>query len=46
MGRFANELADEGLTLEEFDVVVHLAWGRDGVLPLRALVASMVSGTS
>ena len=23
---------------------MHLAWARDGVLPLRALVASMVSG--
>lgn len=44
MSRFAHELAEEGLTLEEFDVVVHLAWARDGVLPLRSLVASMVSG--
>jgi DNA-binding MarR family transcriptional regulator len=44
MGRFAHDLADEDLTLEEFDVLVHLAWARDGVLPLRALVASMVSG--
>jgi MarR family 2-MHQ and catechol resistance regulon transcriptional repressor len=44
MSRFAHELAEEGLTLEEFDVVVHLAWARDGVLPLRELVASMVSG--
>ena len=44
MSRFAHDLADEDLTLEEFDVLVHLAWARDGVLPLRALVASMVSG--
>ncbi len=44
MGRFARDLADEDMTLEEFDVLVHLAWARDGVLPLRALVASMVSG--
>jgi DNA-binding MarR family transcriptional regulator len=44
MSRFAYDLADEDLTLEEFDVLVHLAWARDGVLPLRALVASMVSG--
>ena len=44
MSRFAHELAEQGLTLEEFDVVVHLAWARDGVLPLRSLVASMVSG--
>jgi DNA-binding MarR family transcriptional regulator len=44
MSRFAHDLADEDLTLEEFDVLVHLAWAQDGVLPLRALVASMVSG--
>jgi DNA-binding MarR family transcriptional regulator len=44
MGRFARDLADEDMTLEEFDVLVHLAWARDGVLPLRALVASMVTG--
>ena len=44
MGRFARDLADEDLTLEEFDVLVHLAWARDGVLPLRNLVASMVTG--
>lgn len=44
MGRFARDLANEDMTLEEFDVLVHLAWARDGVLPLRALVASMVTG--
>jgi DNA-binding MarR family transcriptional regulator len=44
MSRFAHDLADEDLSLEEFDVLVHLAWARDGVLPLRALVASIVSG--
>jgi DNA-binding MarR family transcriptional regulator len=44
MGRFASDLSVEGLTLEEFDVLVHLAWARDGQLPLRELVASMVSG--
>ena len=44
MSRFAHDLAEEDLTLEQFDVLVHLAWARDGVLPLRALVASMVSG--
>jgi DNA-binding MarR family transcriptional regulator len=44
MGRFAHDLAEEDLTLEEFDVLVHLAWSRDGVLPLRRLVASMVYG--
>ncbi len=44
MSRFAHDLAEEDLTLEEFDVLVHLAWAPDGTLPLRALVASMVSG--
>ena len=44
MSRFAHDLAEQGLTLEQFDVLVHLAWARDGVLPLRRLVASMVSG--
>lgn len=44
MGRFAHDLAGEDLTVEEFDVLVHLAWARDGVLPLRELVASLVSG--
>jgi DNA-binding MarR family transcriptional regulator len=44
MDRFVHDLAGEDLTLEEFDVLVHLAWARDGVLPLRELVASLVSG--
>lgn len=44
MGRFAHDLSAQGLTLEEFDVLVHLAWAKDGVLPLRELVASMVTG--
>jgi DNA-binding MarR family transcriptional regulator len=44
MSRFAHDLAEQDLTLEEFDVLVHLAWAPDGVLPLRALVASMVTG--
>ncbi len=44
MSRFSHDLADEDLTIAEFDVLVHLAWARDGVLPLRILVASMVSG--
>jgi DNA-binding MarR family transcriptional regulator len=44
MGRVAEELSEQGLTIEEFDVLVHLAWAPDGVLPLRELVASMVSG--
>jgi len=44
MGRFAHDLAAQDLTLEEFDVLVHLAWAQGGVLPLRELVASMVTG--
>jgi DNA-binding MarR family transcriptional regulator len=44
MSRFAQDLAEQDLTLEEFDVLVHLAWARDGALPLRQLVTSMVSG--
>ena len=44
MGRFAHDLAEQDLTLEEFDVLVHVAWARGGVLPLRELVASMVTG--
>jgi DNA-binding MarR family transcriptional regulator len=44
MSQFAHDLAEQDLTLEEFDVLVHLAWARDGVLPLRELVTSMVSG--
>jgi DNA-binding MarR family transcriptional regulator len=44
MGRFARDLAEHDLSLEAFDVLVHLAWARGGVLPLRELVASMVLG--
>ena len=44
MSRFGRDLAEQDLTLEEFDVLVHLSWARDGGLPLRQLVASMVSG--
>ena len=44
MGRFANDLAEHDLSLAEFDVLVHLAWARDGVMPLRQLVGSMVTG--
>ena len=44
MSRFGHDLAVQGLSLEEFDVLVHLAWARDGRLPLRELVASMVLG--
>jgi DNA-binding MarR family transcriptional regulator len=44
MGRFADDLSEQGLSLGEFDVLVHLAWAPDGILPLRQLVASMVTG--
>jgi DNA-binding MarR family transcriptional regulator len=44
MSRFAHDLTERDLTLEEFDVLVHLAWAREGVMPLRQLVASMVTG--
>jgi DNA-binding MarR family transcriptional regulator len=44
MSRFAHDLAEQDLSLEEFDVLVHLAWAPDGVLPLRSLVGSMVTG--
>lgn len=44
MSRFGQDLAEQGLTLEEFDVLVHLAWAPSGALPLRQLVASMVLG--
>ncbi len=44
MGRFARDLAGQDVTIEAFDVLVHLAWAPSGVLPLRELVASMVSG--
>lgn len=44
MSRFGHDLSELDLTLEEFDVLVHLAWAPSGVLPLRQLVASMVLG--
>src|SRR5512146_874436 len=42
MGRFRRDLAGSGLSLEEFDVLVHLAWVPSGTLPLHELTASMV----
>ena len=44
MGRFRRDLALEGLTIEEFDVLVHLAWAPTDTLPLQELTASMVLG--
>ena len=46
MGRFRRDLSEVGLTIEEFDVLIHLAWASEGVLPLRELTASMVLGDS
>ena len=44
MGRFRRDLSDVGLAIEEFDVLVHLAWAPQGALPLQELAASMVLG--
>ena len=44
MGRFRRDLAAAGLSLEQFDVLVHLAWAPAGTLPLHELTASMVVG--
>ena len=43
MSRFRRDLAGAGLSLEQFDVLVHMAWGsvRD-TAPLHELTASMV----
>ena len=42
MGRFRRDLAGSGLSLEEFDVLIHLAPAPSGTLPLHELTASMV----
>jgi DNA-binding MarR family transcriptional regulator len=44
MSRFRRDLAEVGLTIEEFDVLVHLAWAPAGALPLKELTASMLLG--
>jgi DNA-binding MarR family transcriptional regulator len=41
-GRFRRDLIETGLSLEQFDVLVHLAWAPSGTLPLHELTASMV----
>ena len=41
-GRFRRDLAGSGLSLEEFDVLIHLASAPSGTLPLHQLTASMV----
>ena len=40
--RFRRDLAAAGLSLEQFDVLVRLAWAPSGTLPLHELTASMV----
>src|SRR5215472_18593630 len=40
--RFRGDLAEAGLSLEQFDALVHLAWAPSGTLPLHELTASMV----
>jgi DNA-binding MarR family transcriptional regulator len=40
--RFRTDLAESGLSLEEFDVLIHLASAPSGTLPLHQLTASMV----
>ena len=42
MARFRRDLAGSGLSLEEFDVLVHLAWAPSQTLALHELTASMV----
>ena len=38
--------AGAGLSLEQFDVLVHLAWAPSGTVPLHELTASMVVADS
>jgi|SRR5215471_5142602 len=42
--RFRRDLAGIGLSLEQFDVLIHLAGAPSGTLPLHELTASMVVG--
>ena len=42
MTRFRRDLAASRLSLEEFDVLVHLAWATAGSLALHELTGSMV----
>jgi DNA-binding MarR family transcriptional regulator len=46
MGQFKTDLARAGLSVEEFDVLVHLAWARDETLMLQELTSSMVLSAS
>jgi DNA-binding MarR family transcriptional regulator len=40
--RFRSDLAGSGMSMEEFEVLVHLAWAPSGTLGLQELTASMV----
>src|SRR5260370_1497077 len=40
--QFRRDLAAAGLSLEQFDVLVHLAWAPSGTLSLHELTASNV----
>jgi MarR family 2-MHQ and catechol resistance regulon transcriptional repressor len=42
MARFKGDLARWGLSVEEFDVLVHLRWAPSQTLSLRELSATMV----
>jgi len=42
MGRFRRDLAGSGLSLEEFDALIHLAQAPSGTLPLHELTDSML----
>ena len=42
MGRFRRDLAGSGLSLEEFDALIHLAQAPAGTLPLHELTDSML----
>ena len=44
MGRFRRDLAASGLSLEEFDALIHLAQAPAGTLTLHELTASMLVG--
>ena len=46
MSRFRRDLAEFDVTIEEFDVLVHLAWASGGALPLQELTTSMVLGNA
>jgi len=46
MRRFRVDLSNQGLTIEEFDVLIHLASAPGGELPLQELAGSMVLGDS